>query len=72
MVSVNSARPMKPTVLVHDRGVPRDHAILVELERETEVTIVRTLRPQELPDDVREYLSPRTRLTYYFDTEPAA
>ncbi len=72
VTSVNSARPMKPTVLVHDRAVPRDQAILVELERETEVSIVRTLRPQELPDDVREYLSPRTRLTYYFDTEPTA
>ena len=72
VVSVNSARPMKPTVLVHDAAVPRDQAILVELEREAEVTIVRALRPQQLPDDVREYLSPRTRMTYYFDSEEAA
>ncbi len=71
VVSVNSARPMKPTVLVHDSAVPRDEAILVELEREPEVAIVRALRPQQLPDDVREYLSPRTRMTYYFDSEKA-
>lgn len=69
VVSVNSARPARPTVLVHDAAVPRDQAILVELEREPEVTILRAVRPQQLPDDVREYLSPRTRLTYYFDAE---
>jgi len=69
VVSVNSARPMKPTVLVYDKAVPREQAILVELEREPEVSIVRTLRPHQLPDDVRDYLSPRTRLTFYFDAE---
>jgi putative nucleotidyltransferase with HDIG domain len=72
VVSVNSARPMKPTVLVHDADIPRDQAILVELEREPDVAIVRALRPQQLPDDVREYLSPRTRMSYYFDSEEGA
>lgn len=67
VVSVNSTRPLKPTVLIYDRAVPREQAILVDLESEPEVQIARALRPQQLPPDALEYLSPRTRVAYYFD-----
>ena len=36
VVSVNSAKPLKPTVLIYDPQVPRERAILVELESEPE------------------------------------
>lgn len=71
VVSVNSARPLKPMVLVYDTAVPRDQAILVDLEQEAEVSIVRTLKPQQLPEAVFDYLSPRKRLAYYFDANKA-
>lgn len=67
VVSVNSARPLKPMVLVYDASVPRDQAILVDLEQEADVSIVRTLKPQQLPEAVFDYLAPRKRLAYYFD-----
>ncbi len=70
VVSVNSAALLKPTVLMYDRYVPRDKAILVELESEPDVTIARALKPDQLPKPIYEYLSPRRRVTYYFDTEP--
>lgn len=69
VVSVNSARPLKPTVLIYDPQVPRDKAILVELESEPEVSISRALKPQQLPQPIYDYLAPRRRLTYYFDSE---
>ncbi|MCX9156381.1 HD-GYP domain-containing protein [Niveibacterium sp. 24ML] len=69
VVSVNSTRPLKPTVLVYDPAVPKEEAILVDLEQEAEVSIARTLKPQQLPRPVFEYLSPRRRVTYYFDAE---
>ncbi len=68
VVSVNSARPLLPTVLVYDPAVPREEAVLVELEQAQEVSIVRTVRPQQLPDAALDYLSPKARLAYYFDT----
>lgn len=70
VVSVNSAVPLKPTVLIYDPAVPRERAILVELESEPEVTISRALKPDQLPAPIFEYLAPRRRLTYYFDAEP--
>lgn len=69
VVSVNSSKPLKPTVLMYDRQVPRERAILVELESEPEVTISRTLKPEQLPKPIYDYLSPRRRVTYYFAAE---
>ena len=69
VVSVNSAVPLKPTVLIYDPAVPRERAILVELESEPDVTISRALKPEQLPKPIYDYLAPRRRLTYYFDTD---
>lgn len=69
VVEVNSSRPLKPTVLVYDPAVPKEVAIVVDLEQEPEVTVASTLRPQQLPAAVFDYLSPRKRTTYYFNAE---
>lgn len=69
VTSVNSSRPLKPTVLVYDPSVPKESAVLVELELEPDVSIARTLKPQQLPQAVYDYLSPRKRQAYYFDTQ---
>ena len=70
VVSVNSSKPLKPTVLIYDPQVPREKAILVELESEPEVSISRALKPDQLPAPIFKYLSPRKRVPYYFDSEP--
>lgn len=69
VTSVNSTRPLKPTVMVYDPAVPKDSAVLVDLEQEPDVTVSKTLRPQQLPDEVHDYLSPRKRITYHFDAD---
>lgn len=69
VVSVNSAKPLKPTVLIYDPLVPREQAILVELESEPEVSISRAITPDQLLPPIYNYLSPRRRVTYYFDAE---
>lgn len=69
VTSVNSSRPLKPTVLVYDASVPKESAVLVELELEPDVSIARTLKPQQLPQPVYDYLSPRKRQAYYFDAQ---
>jgi putative nucleotidyltransferase with HDIG domain len=69
VVGVNSSRPLKPRVLVHEAKVPRDEALLLDLESTAGIGIRRSLRPQQLPETTLAYLSPRPRVAYFF--EPA-
>ncbi|MBP6777469.1 MAG: DUF3391 domain-containing protein [Piscinibacter sp.] len=67
VVSVNSSRPLKPRVLVHDPQVPSDEALLVDLEREAQLGIRRSVKPLALPREALDYLSPRPRVAYFFE-----
>ncbi len=66
VVSVNAHQPLKPVVLIYDPEVPKEEAILINLEEEPEFKVTGTCRPGDLPREVLEYLSPRRRVTYYF------
>lgn len=67
VVSVNSSRPLKPRVLVHDPRVPREDALLLDLEEHPELGIRQSLKPVQLPRAVFDYLSPRQRMCYFFE-----
>jgi putative nucleotidyltransferase with HDIG domain len=67
VVKVNAARALKPTVMVHDAGIPKSEALILDLAKEPGVNITRAIRPIQLPPDVYDYLSPRRRVSYYFD-----
>lgn len=67
VVSVNSERPLKPRVVVHDPQVPRDEALILDLEAEPVLGIRRSLKPQQLPKAALDYLSPRPRMCYFFE-----
>ncbi|GHU19542.1 HD family phosphohydrolase [Betaproteobacteria bacterium] len=71
VMSANSARPLRPWVMVYDPGVPKEEAILLDLEQETDINIVGTVRPGMLPPAVAAYLSPRKRVVYFFDSDDA-
>jgi putative nucleotidyltransferase with HDIG domain len=68
MVStVNTARPMKPIVVVYDAEVLKEEAILLDMDTETDLNIAKAIRPGQVPREVYNYLSPRKRVSYYFD-----
>ena len=69
VVSVNSSRPLKPRVVVHDPEISAEEALIVDLESESSLGICRSLKPLQLPSAVLAYLSPRKRVSYFF--EPA-
>jgi putative nucleotidyltransferase with HDIG domain len=73
VVSVNSSRPLKPRVLVHEAKVPRDEALILDLEKSEGLGIRRSLRPAQLPPTTLAYLAPRPRVAYFFEPagEPA-
>ncbi len=67
VVSVNSARPLKPRVMVHDADLAKEDALILDLERMPTAGIRRSLRPDLLPADARDYLAPRLRICYFFE-----
>jgi putative nucleotidyltransferase with HDIG domain len=71
VVSVNSSRPLKPRVLVFDAEVPRDEALVLELEQHPHLGIRRSLKAAQLPAEAFNYLQPRPRVAYYFEAAPA-
>lgn len=69
VVSINAARPLKPNVVIYDAEVPKHEAIIVDLEAEPEISISQAIRPSQLPRPIFDYLSPRKRVSYYFDAD---
>jgi len=67
VVSVNSSRPLRPHILIHDARVPRDEALIVDLEAMPQLGIRRSIKPLQLPRATFDYLSPRTRICYFFE-----
>lgn len=67
VVTVNTAKPTKPVLMIHDASVPREDAILLDMEREVDLNIVKSIKPAQVPKEIYQYLSPRKRVSYYFD-----
>jgi len=71
VVSVNSGKALRPTVLIYDQSVPKDEAIILDLSNDPNLEVKESVKPDMLPRDVYAYLSPRKRMTYYFDPQRA-
>jgi hypothetical protein len=69
VVNVNAARPLKPSVLVHDPRVPREDALVLDLQSQPGLSIRRSVKPLQLPPPALNYLAPAKRVAYFF--EPA-
>lgn len=72
VASVNSVRPLKPRVIVHEPSVPKHEALILDLESQPGIGIRRSLKPASLPPDALEYLGPRQRIAYYFENSGPA
>jgi putative nucleotidyltransferase with HDIG domain len=67
--SVNPDKPLRPWVIIYDPEIPKEEAIMLDLEQEPEINISKAIRPSQLPAKVYDYLSPRRRVTYFFDND---
>jgi hypothetical protein len=76
VVGVNSSRPLKPRVLVHNgaalsqappRGTPPTATELLDLEQIPDLGIRRSLAPAKVPPAALHSLDPRPRVAYYFE-----
>lgn len=68
VMGVNSSRPLKPRVLVHDAQVARHEALVLDLETMPDLGIRRSLPAAKLPSAAIEYLDPRPRVAYFFES----
>jgi len=68
VISVNASNILFPNVLLYDANVPRTQAPIVDLA-DKEIKIVAAILPSKLPDKIREYLNPRSRISYFFDSD---
>jgi len=68
VISVNSKNILYPNVLIYDPNVPRTQAPIIDLG-DKEIKIVNAIHPGKLPEKVREYLNPRSRISYFFDSD---
>ena len=69
VATVNTHLPMKPVVVLYDESVPRDEAILVDLSLDSDLSITKAIKPALVPRQIYQYLSPRKRVSYYFDAQ---
>ena len=67
VTAVNPKKPLRPCILVYDPQVPKDEAIVLDLEKEAEINITKSIRPALLSPKAAAYLNPRKRVTYFFD-----
>jgi hypothetical protein len=67
VATINTEKPNKPELVVYEPNVAREDAIMVDMEREADLNIVRAIKPAQVPKEIYAYLSPRKRVSYYFD-----
>lgn len=67
VVSVNPGKLLHPTLLLYDPTIPKEEALLLNLAEEPELSVASTMRPAELPKMIFDYLSPRSRISYFSD-----
>ena len=68
VISINSGKPLRPSVLIYDPNVPKDEAIILDLSQESDLEISASLKPGQLGPEAYDYLSPRKRMSYFLDT----
>ena len=68
-ISVNQDNILKPSVMIYDKDVPKNEAIIIDLAEIPDVSISRCIRPQQLAPEVYDYLNPRKSVRYFYQTE---
>ena len=67
VVSVNSSRPLKPRLIIHDGRIPKEEALIIDLEHHANLGVRRSIKPVQLSRQVLDYLSPRQHVSYFFE-----
>jgi putative nucleotidyltransferase with HDIG domain len=69
VISVNPKNALRPNLLIYDPGISRDEALIIDLSEDDILYITKSVRPAQLPAKIYDYLSPRTRVSYFLSTD---
>ncbi len=65
VISIKQDDTLNPRIVVYDPDIPKDEAVILDLSQEADLEVRDTLVPQALDAAAFDYLSPRTRISYY-------
>jgi len=65
VISVNPRNPLYPSLMIYNSEIPKKEALIYDLMEEPNLKIEHSIKPSQLEQEVHDYLSPRTRVTYY-------
>lgn len=65
VISASTEKPLSPQVLIYEQEVPRHHAIIIDLAKETSVKIDHALRLQDRSNEELDYLLPRRKMNWF-------
>lgn len=71
VVSINQKNQLRPSLLLHDPTVPSNEALIFNLEDDQDLSIVKSIRPAQLPAEVYKYLNPRARVSFFIEPSQA-
>jgi len=66
VMTTNPTTPLLPFVMIYAPNVPRKTLVIIDLSEEEGLIIKKCLKPKDLPPEVYEYFSPRSRIYYYY------
>lgn len=69
VVNVNPGKLLHPTLMLYDPSIPQEEAVVLDLADAPDLSITSTLRPAELTKPVFDYLSPRSRISYFTEAK---
>jgi putative nucleotidyltransferase with HDIG domain len=67
VISINPQNPLKPSLLLYDPDVPKTDALIFDMEDDLDITIEKCIHADQLPDEMRLYLCPTRRVTYFME-----
>lgn len=69
VISVDGDDLLHPNLMLYDPKIPKADAPIINLRRDIEDKIEKTLRPASLPGPIFDYLSPRRRICYFVNKD---
>lgn len=72
VIAVSPENQLQPSVVLYDPEIPPKEALVIDMQDEPDLKITQSVRPSALPKEIFDYLSPRTRITYYIDPTDAS
>jgi len=68
VISVNQEDSLHPKVILYNKDIPKEEAIIFDMLDNKEIRIEKAIRPGKLTPEVYDYLSPRKVINYSLDT----